>query len=296
MVNFLLALISFHPWGWAPALSISSRIHWLGWFTRSSRAVTGIGIEQPRVWWGPSNEPLSCGWDGTGGPHWEVAMGGSMDKGVEGQGASSCFSALPPARIVVSSMGRLGSLPKSPPMSNWTCFFFWSLGAHSSMGSCGGNSLVCLGASLLCALLQDFCGLGCRWRSPREQLIHSFAGHGHGWLGEGDWHILGGWGKGLQCLCEWFWLLEQEHHLLACLLNGSSLGCLAASAPWGLAEGDWAHLWEHPPTLWGGPSRYGSPLEASSGHMLGQFQAQFLYAFLLLMLGSMLGAVIYSLW
>ena len=79
--------------------------------------------------------------------------------------------------------------------------------------------------------------------SPREQLSHSSAGCDQGGLGEGDWCLLGGWGKGLQCLCKWFWLLEQECCLLDfdCSVDGFSLGCLAASATWWLAEGDWAH-------------------------------------------------------
>ena len=169
MVNILLALISFHQWGWAPALSISSRIYWLGWFTRS-------GI------------PLSCDWDwdqavegsaGTFGwappmwvrQHWGSSLGGShggsMDKGVEGLGASSHSSAIPPTRKVVSSVGRVGSLPKSSLMWNVTCFFLQPSGAHSSMHSCGGGGcpLVCMGASPLLDLLWDAHGCGCRWRS-----------------------------------------------------------------------------------------------------------------------------------
>ena len=102
-----------------------------------------------------------------------------MDKGVEVQGASSHSLAMPPTRKVVSSVSRVGSLPKSCLMSNLTCFFFQSLGTHFSMGSCGGHSLVCVGASPPCTLLWDFCGIVCRWRSPREWLNHLSTEHDH---------------------------------------------------------------------------------------------------------------------
>ena len=45
------------------------------------------------------------------GPSLGGSHGGSTDKGVEGLGASSCSSAMPPTRKVVSSMGRVGPLP-----------------------------------------------------------------------------------------------------------------------------------------------------------------------------------------
>ena len=182
--------------------------------------------------------------------HWEPLLGSThgkfTDRGVEGQGVSSHSLAMPPTRKVVSSAGRVGSWPKASLTSNLTCFFFWSSGVHSSVGSCGGHSLVCVGASPLHTVLQEFHGLECRWRFPREQLTHSFVGCDHGGLGEEDWCLLADWDKGLWCLCERFWLLEWEHHLLDCPVDRSSLGCLASSAPWGLTEGDWTHLWEHP--------------------------------------------------
>ena len=127
------------------------------------------------------------------GPLLGGSCGGSMDKGVEGLGASSHSSAMPPTRKVVSSVGRVGSLHKSSPTLNLTYFFLWSLGVHFYMGSCrGGHFLVCDGASPLYTLLWDYHGLGWQWRSPREQLSYSSVVHDCGELGEGDWHLLGG--------------------------------------------------------------------------------------------------------
>ena len=110
------------------------------------------------------------------------SLWGIHRQGSRGWGASSCSSAMPTARKVVSSVCRVRSLPKSSLTSNLTCFFFMSLEAHSSMGSYEGHSLVGVGASPLYTLLQDFRSFGCRWRSSIEWLSCSSAGCYHG-----DW-------------------------------------------------------------------------------------------------------------
>ena len=53
---------------------------------------------------------------------------GSTEKGVEGWGVSSHSLAMPPARKVVSSVGRVGSLPKSSAASKPDLFHFLVFG------------------------------------------------------------------------------------------------------------------------------------------------------------------------
>ena len=121
---------------------------------------------------------------------------GSMGKVVKGLGTSSYSLTVPPARKVARSIDNVGSYPESSSMSNLTCFFFQSLGGHSSTGSCGeGHSSECVRASSLHSLLQNSHSHRCRWGSPREQPSFSSAGHDHGALREGNWCLLGCWAR-----------------------------------------------------------------------------------------------------
>ena len=157
-----------------------------------------------------------------------------MGKGVEGFGALCHYLAVPTTRKVVRSGGSVGSSPNSSSMSNLTSFFIHCLGRHSSIGSCGGGpSSVGVGASSCHALLLDSCGLGCMWRSLREQLSQSSAGCDQGGLGEGNWCLLGHWGEGLWFHFDLSLHGELEHHLLNAdhPAEESSLGSLAKSTP-----------------------------------------------------------------
>ena len=159
MVILLLALISFHQWGWTLLLFISARIHWLGWFTGSGipldcdldQAVEGLaGILD----WAP---PMQVGW------HWGPLLGGShgdfKGKGVQGLGASSYCLAAPPNRKMVRPGGIIGSSPNSSSTLNLTCFFTQSLGGCYLYRSLWRMSSVGVVASSHHALLWDSCDL-----------------------------------------------------------------------------------------------------------------------------------------
>ena len=184
-VNLVMALISFHQCRWDPTLFISAWIHWWGWFT-------GFGIPLSHNWdWDQAVEGLA-GTFGEAPPMWvrwcwkpslQGTCGGSTGKGVEGLGVSSHSSTVPPARKVVRSVGSVGSLPKSSSHVKPGLFFFWSLGRHSSIGSCGGGMplYMCGGITSLFPA-PGFSWLWVQMELPGEQLSHSSAGCDHrGW-------------------------------------------------------------------------------------------------------------------
>ena len=154
----------------------------------------------------------------------------------------------------------MGSSPRSPSMSNLTCVYGFSAS---------------VGASCLCTLLLDLWGPVCKLRFFIEYLSHSLAGWDFGGLGEGDWHLLGHWGKGVWCHLDLSLPLEWE-----CLLDSycptgvSSFSCLATSIPWGPAEGEQACEREqlrecHWPIEWGlaDPTLLCRPALACSQHI-----------------------------
>ena len=90
-------------------------------------------------------------------------------------------------------------------------------------------------------LILDSQGLVCKFRSFIEWLSCLSGGQDHRGLGEGNWHLLGHWGEGLQChlnlslSLEWEGLLNSD-----CPTGVPSFSHLATSIPWGPAEGEQA--------------------------------------------------------
>ena len=231
MVALLLALISFHQWGWTPALFISARIHWLGWLTRFG---IPLSCDQNQVVEGLAGtldwvSPIQVGWCRRpllGGDH-----GDSKGKGVEGLGATPHSLAMPPTRKVVRSGGSVGSSPNS--MLNLTCFFIHYLGGCSSMGSCRGRQYSVGVGHHLAMPHSEICvvfGVGGDpwkgvWAAHQQDVV---AGARRGWLAP-DWVL--GWGD---LVLPWSALpLELEHCFPEpdCPVEGFSLGHLAGSAP-----------------------------------------------------------------
>ena len=141
------------------------------------------------------------------------------------------------------------------PHPNQTCFCTRPKGGHSATGICGEgwHHSACMGAPPLCICLLDSCCWGWRWRSIRKQISHLSMGWECGGLGDGDKCQVGLLGEvtmhdsedeGLWLHCKSFlwvsplcldwghWSLDPDY-----LIDESSLGHLATSAPYGQTRG-----------------------------------------------------------
>ena len=238
----------------------------------------GSGLGSTSRWFGWDLRPgPSC----MGGVMLVGSHGESLGMGVEGLGVSSHSLAIPSTRKRVRPWGNMGWLPNSLSTSNQTCFFL----CFSSVG---------VGASSHCTLFLEWQALGCRWRSSMEQLSCSSAGQDYWGLGEGDWCWLWHWGEELWCHFDLSLPLEWKHHFLDPdhPARVSSLGHLADSTPRVQLRG--TGLWGGmaacaSPASCSGPSQSSFTLQASLGHMLGEFLTQLPHAFILLSAGEYAG-------